>query len=188
MSWMQRLHRVFDIDLQSCPRCGGTVGVIAAITAPAYSCARGFSAPLHVTEPALISRILEHRDGRDDFSGKAPAGLAHVAKPGDKYILRVYIQQGHIMQTARIFTNGNSQAVRPPKEFCFDTDICIYMLNQRPGFEDILKHLNGRSQGEVIISDITLAKLRFGIAASKRRDFNSARLELFMALLAIFLD
>ena len=26
------------------------------------------------------------------------------------------------MQTARIFTNGNSQAVRLPKEFCFEED------------------------------------------------------------------
>jgi len=66
-----------------------------------------------------------------------------------------------------------------------DTDICIYLLNQRSGFEHILKHLDGRSQGEVIISAITLAELRFGIAASKRRDFNSARLELFMALFEV---
>ena len=62
-----------------------------------------------------------------------------------------------------------------------DTDICIYMLNQRPGFEGILKRLDGRSQGEVVVSAITLAELRFGIAASKRRDFNQTRLELFLA-------
>lgn len=30
-----------------------------------------------------------------------------------------------------------------------DTDICIYLLNQRPGFESILKHLDGREYGEV---------------------------------------
>jgi len=66
-----------------------------------------------------------------------------------------------------------------------DTDICIYMLNQRPGFEQILKRLDGCSQGEIIISAITLAELRFGIAASKRRDFNSARLELFLAMFEV---
>ena len=43
------------------PKCGGTVRVIAAIT-----------------EPALIARILEHRDGRDDFRGKVPAGGARA--------------------------------------------------------------------------------------------------------------
>ena len=64
MSWMQRLRRVFDIDLKSCPRCGGQVRVIAAII-----------------EPALIAQILKHRDSRDDFRGKVPAGGAR-APPG----------------------------------------------------------------------------------------------------------
>ena len=32
ISWMQRLRRVFEIDLRCCPRCsGGLVRVIAAI-------------------------------------------------------------------------------------------------------------------------------------------------------------
>jgi Putative transposase len=61
MSWMQRLRRVFDIDLQSCPRCGGTVRVIAAIT-----------------DPALIAQILKHRDSRDDFRVKSAAGSARA--------------------------------------------------------------------------------------------------------------
>ncbi len=59
MSWMQRLRRVFDLDLKSCPRCEGQVRVIAAIT-----------------EPALIAQILKHRDSRDDFTGEAPEGAA----------------------------------------------------------------------------------------------------------------
>jgi len=61
MNWMQRLRRVFDIDLRNCPRCGARVRVIAVNT-----------------EPALIARILEHRDGRDDFSSRAPAGGARA--------------------------------------------------------------------------------------------------------------
>jgi hypothetical protein len=43
MSWMARLKRVFAIDLQHCPHCGGESRVIAVIT-----------------EPGVISRILEH--------------------------------------------------------------------------------------------------------------------------------
>ncbi len=78
MSWMQRLRRVFDIDLQSCPKCGATVRVIAVSTAPAHPCARGFSASLHVTEPALIARILDHRDGRDDFRAQAATRSARA--------------------------------------------------------------------------------------------------------------
>jgi hypothetical protein len=61
MSWMQRLRRVFDIDLRYCPRCGGPVRVLAVIT-----------------EPALIARILKHRDSLDGFRGKVPAGGARA--------------------------------------------------------------------------------------------------------------
>jgi hypothetical protein len=43
LSWMQRLKRVFAIDIEICPDCGGTLRVIACIE-----------------EPALIARILEH--------------------------------------------------------------------------------------------------------------------------------
>jgi hypothetical protein len=56
MTWMQRLRRVFDIDLRYCPRCGGPVRVIAA-----------------VTEPALITRFLQHLDPRDGAAGGARA-------------------------------------------------------------------------------------------------------------------
>jgi predicted nucleic acid-binding protein len=49
-----------------------------------------------------------------------------------------------------------------------DTDICICLLNQKPGYEAILKRIDGRAYGEVVISAITLAELRFGIAVSGR--------------------
>jgi tRNA(fMet)-specific endonuclease VapC len=62
-----------------------------------------------------------------------------------------------------------------------DTDICIYLLNQRPGFEFVLKRWDGREYGEISLSAITLAELRFGIAASRRRSLNLAKLELFLA-------
>jgi hypothetical protein len=55
MSWMQRLRRVFAIDISTCPRCGGHVRVIAAIT-----------------EPVLIKRIVEHRRTR----ARAPPGAS----------------------------------------------------------------------------------------------------------------
>ena len=34
MRWMQRLRRVFAIDLRSCPRCAGSMRLIAATTEP----------------------------------------------------------------------------------------------------------------------------------------------------------
>jgi hypothetical protein len=43
MGWARLLRRVFDIDLEHCPQCGGELRVIAAIE-----------------EPAVIVRILTH--------------------------------------------------------------------------------------------------------------------------------
>ena len=43
LTWMQRLKRVFDIDLSRCAQCGGAMQVIAEIT-----------------DPAVIDRILAH--------------------------------------------------------------------------------------------------------------------------------
>ena len=34
MTWMQRLKRVFAIDIETCPKCGGTLRVIACIENP----------------------------------------------------------------------------------------------------------------------------------------------------------
>jgi len=43
MNWMERLRRVFAIDLSICPDCGGRLRVIA-----------------DVTRPDIIQKILEH--------------------------------------------------------------------------------------------------------------------------------
>ena len=45
MTWAQRLKRVFDMDMETCDQCGGTVKVIAYIEAP-----------------AVIKKILDHLD------------------------------------------------------------------------------------------------------------------------------
>jgi hypothetical protein len=43
MTWMQRLKRVFAIDIETCPKCGGKLRVIACIE-----------------DPDVIAKILEH--------------------------------------------------------------------------------------------------------------------------------
>ena len=43
MTWMQRLKRVFGMDIETCERCGGKVKVIASIE-----------------DPAVIAHILKH--------------------------------------------------------------------------------------------------------------------------------
>ena len=51
---MQRLKRVFAIDIESCRHCGGQLEVIASID-----------------DPVLIGRILEHLDQREERSPSA---------------------------------------------------------------------------------------------------------------------
>ena len=55
MSWAQRLKRVFAIDIESCPDCGGKLRVIASIE-----------------EPGLIAKILGHVHDCRDAGGRAP--------------------------------------------------------------------------------------------------------------------
>ena len=43
MSWARLLKRVFDIDLEHCPNCGGALKIIAAIE-----------------DPPVIARLLAH--------------------------------------------------------------------------------------------------------------------------------
>jgi hypothetical protein len=47
MSWAQRLKRVFDIDIETCRVCGGSMKVIAAIE-----------------NPVVIKKILRHLRGK----------------------------------------------------------------------------------------------------------------------------
>ena len=60
---MQRLKRVFAIDIETCPDCGVTLRVIACIE-----------------DPLLIARILGHVQRRDEAAGaQARAPTAHQA-------------------------------------------------------------------------------------------------------------
>ncbi|RKT44204.1 type II toxin-antitoxin system tRNA(fMet)-specific endonuclease VapC [Thiocapsa rosea] len=64
-----------------------------------------------------------------------------------------------------------------------DTDICIYAINQkRP---EILRQIRNYRIGEVGISSITYAELRFGVENSSRVDDNLDRLERFLLPLEI---
>jgi hypothetical protein len=54
MTWMQRLKRVFNIDIETCERCAGQVKIIACIE-----------------DPAVIKRILAHLNGKAPSVGTA---------------------------------------------------------------------------------------------------------------------
>ena len=59
----------------------------------------------------------------------------------------------------------------------FDTDIMIYLINRRPGYERIARRMSGRSPGELRLSAITVSELRFGVANGEFRKENEAALE-----------
>jgi hypothetical protein len=59
MTWMQRLKRVFNIDIETCERCKGQVKIIACIE-----------------DPAVIERILAH------LNGKAPSAELALVPEG----------------------------------------------------------------------------------------------------------
>lgn len=62
-----------------------------------------------------------------------------------------------------------------------DTNICIHLINRRPGFEKILRRLSGRSFGEICISAITVSELGYGVAKSKRSGDNAGTLDAFLS-------
>jgi len=65
--------------------------------------------------------------------------------------------------------------------YLLDTNACIALLSQQPGHEGILMRMDGLEYGQVVISAITTAELRFGVDAGSRVDANRLRLERFLA-------
>ncbi len=58
-----------------------------------------------------------------------------------------------------------------------DTNICIYLIKQKP--EKVLRHFKTHSIGDIGISSITLAELRFGVEKSQQIQNNRQALEEF---------
>jgi tRNA(fMet)-specific endonuclease VapC len=64
-----------------------------------------------------------------------------------------------------------------------DTNICIYIIKQQPAA--VLKHFLEYQIGDICISSITLAELRFGVAKSAHRDKNANALDEFIVPLEV---
>jgi len=63
-----------------------------------------------------------------------------------------------------------------------DTNTLIYFINRKPNYERVARRMSGRSPGELRMSAITLAELRFGIVQSERARENEATLEELLGL------
>jgi tRNA(fMet)-specific endonuclease VapC len=70
--------------------------------------------------------------------------------------------------------------------YLLDTNICIFLLNQKFGFGRIVQKMDGLERKQVGLSAITVAELEFGVAASKRQGDNFSRLERFLVDFEVF--
>ena len=64
-----------------------------------------------------------------------------------------------------------------------DTNICIYLIKQKP--TSVLTHFEQYALGEIGVSSITVAELQFGVSNSQKQQQNQAALDLFLAPLEI---
>lgn len=64
-----------------------------------------------------------------------------------------------------------------------DTNICIAIIKQKPN--DILQKFNSYQLGDICISSVTLAELRYGVAKSQYQDKNRVALDQFILPLEV---
>jgi predicted nucleic acid-binding protein len=50
--------------------------------------------------------------------------------------------------------------------YLLDTNICIFLLNQRQGFERIVQRMDGLERRQVGLSTITVAVWEYGVASA----------------------
>jgi tRNA(fMet)-specific endonuclease VapC len=68
-------------------------------------------------------------------------------------------------------------------KYMLDTNTCIYLIKQKP--EKVLRHFKTHTVGDIGISAITLAELRFGVEKSQQIQNNRQALEEFILPLEI---
>jgi len=64
--------------------------------------------------------------------------------------------------------------------YMLDTNICICLLNRRVGYEKILARIDGLAYQQLVISSVTLAELKYGIAKSVKKEANRTKLQYFL--------
>ena len=56
--------------------------------------------------------------------------------------------------------------------YLLDTNICVYLINRKPHHEAVLRHMDGMAYGDILISTVTIAELRYGVANSAKPEQN----------------
>lgn len=63
-------------------------------------------------------------------------------------------------------------------KYMLDTNICIYLIKKKP--EKVLRHFRAHTVGDIGISSITLAELRYGVEKSGQVQSNREALNAFL--------
>ncbi len=64
-------------------------------------------------------------------------------------------------------------------KYLLDTDVCIYLIKKRPS--SVLEKLHACRAGDVGVSAVTVAELRYGASKSQRSKQNHEALDQFLA-------
>jgi tRNA(fMet)-specific endonuclease VapC len=62
--------------------------------------------------------------------------------------------------------------------YLIDTNICIYLMNQKP--VKVIQKIKNTEVGQIGISTITVSELKYGVAKSNLKKQNAQRLEEFL--------
>ena len=54
--------------------------------------------------------------------------------------------------------------------YMLDTNILVYVINARPRHQAVLDRFDLENPGDLVVSSITFAELRFGIEKSRHRE------------------
>ncbi len=68
-------------------------------------------------------------------------------------------------------------------KYMLDTNICIYLIKKQP--PKVLKHFKSHTVGDIGISSVTLAELRYGVSKSQYIEKNQQALDEFILPLEI---
>jgi tRNA(fMet)-specific endonuclease VapC len=68
-------------------------------------------------------------------------------------------------------------------KYLLDTNICIYIIKKKP--PEVLQKFAGYPVGEIGLSSITVAELKYGVQKSQQPDRNETALEKFIIPLEI---
>jgi tRNA(fMet)-specific endonuclease VapC len=68
-------------------------------------------------------------------------------------------------------------------KYLLDTNICIYLINQKP--PQVIRHFHEHTIGDIGVSSISVAELQYGVQKSRYPEQNQSALEQFLMPLIV---